>query len=120
MKKLIIALLLLPSALAGCATAAREDKVMLREKAPLLTLESSRSVDDYIGCLNPKLVAIRPPVSLMRDGNATVLRMTSFAQPVLVVEVTPRATGSIDIVLRARFDNALGVSASVKAAQECR
>jgi len=93
---------------------------MLRDRPPVLTTESDKDVDTYIGCLNPKLVAIRPPVQLMRDGNAAILRITSFANPVLVVTVSPRAGGGSDIQLRARISGAKGVAASVEAANACR
>ncbi len=103
----------------GCSSAAKEDAVMLRGKPPLLSIESDKDVETYIGCLNPKLVAIHHPVQLMRDGDATVLRLTSLANPVLVIEVRPKPSGGSSISGRARFANGKGVAKSIDAAKEC-
>jgi len=93
---------------------------MLREKEPMLSEVTERPAADYIGCLNPKMVAIGLPVQLMQDGSSTVLRMSRFANPVLVVEVSPDAsTTGANVQLRARFNGGWGVGPTVDAVKAC-
>lgn len=93
---------------------------MLREKTPLMEVHSEKTVDEIIGCLNPKMIAIRSPISLMKDGATTALRMTSFQNTVLIVGVTPVSPSGSTIQLRSRFSSAMGLSGTKHAIESCK
>lgn len=92
--------------IAGCSMS-RADRVMLKNKDPIATFETDKTPEQYIGCLNPIIMGVNPSAHLLRDGNAHVLRTTTFANTQVVVEAHPTASGS-RVIYRSRFRTGSG------------
>lgn len=90
--------------------------MLLKDKPIRAEFVTEKSVGDYVGCLNPKLLGLHS-VQLMRDGQATVLRATNLGNTVVVVEVHPHASGA-RVVYRRRF-TAVGADEDGAAVRGC-
>lgn len=77
---------------------------------PVVAFVTSKSADEYMGCMMPRAVEIWPTASTMRDGNSWVIRIFEN-QDLAAVTIAPRANGaSVELrewtgltIIRTRF-----------------
>lgn len=69
---------------------------------PISTFTIEKSVDELVRCINPKLFTLQPSMQTVHDGDATIVLVTSFANPFVAVQVSPAETGSF-VIYRQRF-----------------
>lgn len=86
-----LAPLLAVSMLTGCVMQSTYPQLMA--KSPVHSFATTKSVDEYIGCVSPRLAAIWPNVNTIQDGNAKVLSV-STSQVLVTVRVAMAVPGS--------------------------
>lgn len=79
------------TALTGCVMQSTYPQLMA--KPPVQSFATAKSVDEYIGCLSPRLAAIWPNVNTIQEGTAKVLSV-STSQVLVTVRVATAAPGS--------------------------
>lgn len=79
MKKLLLGL-------AGACLVSCSTYDSIKEREPAVEVHSTKSVDDYIGCIAPKFIQLWPDSTTVQDGNARVV--TGRVQGTMAATVT--------------------------------
>jgi len=102
-------------AVTGCVMQTTYPQLMA--KPPVQSFATAKSVDEYIGCVSPRLTAIWPNVNTIQEGNAKVLSV-STSQVLVTVRVAMVVPGSQVEVRQIYADR--GYERAAEAALACK
>ncbi|MEN5117468.1 hypothetical protein ABE488_09065 [Luteimonas sp. TWI662] len=102
-------------ALPGCVMQSTYSQIMA--KPPVQAFDTTRSVDEFLGCISPKIATVWPRVNTIQDGDASVLTVVG-AQVLVTVRVSQTSTGA-HVEVRQIYDGR-GYQRASEAALACR
>ena len=77
--------------LAGCTMQSTYKDV--QDQTPKISFQTTKTADQYLGCISPKAVEIWPTANVLKDGNSWVISVLEN-QFMAAINITPNANGA--------------------------